>query len=63
MAHIRIESIGESIKVEIDGNGSDLVNILAQSILKDPNLGLLFMAAVAAIGDTAANPINQINLN
>jgi len=63
MAHIRIESIGESIKVEIDGNGKDLVNILAQAILNDPNLGLLFMAAVSTIGDTEANPINQINLN
>ena len=62
--YIRIEGYGENhTKVEINGNGGDLINMVASAIVNDMNFGMIVLAAMQKLAEEKDNPINNINLN
>lgn len=63
MNYIKIEEQEKGINVQINGEAGKLVEIIASSIINDPNLGVLILAALAAIADHQSNPLNNINPN
>lgn len=60
--YIRIESVGDDqTKVEIHGNGGELIDMLANAIVNDMNLGMLVLVAMEKIANE--KNIHNINLN
>jgi phage tail sheath gpL-like len=60
--YIRIESVGDDqTKVEIHGNGGQLIEMLANAIVNDMNLGMLVLSAMDKIANE--KNIHNINLN
>lgn len=60
--YIRIESHGDNqTKVEIHGNGGNLIDMLANAMANDMNLGVIVLAAIEKIANQ--KDIHNINLN
>lgn len=60
--YIRIESVGDDqTKVEIHGNGGELIEMLANAIVNDMNLGMIVLVAMEKIANE--KNIHDINLN
>ena len=62
--YIRIETHDENhTKVEINGNGGQLIDMVASAIVNDLNFGMIILAAMQKLAEEKNNPINNINLN
>ena len=62
--YIRIEAHGDNhTKVEIHGNGGQLIDMVASAIVNDMNFGMIILAAMQKLAEEKNNPINNINLN
>lgn len=62
MEYIRIESVGDDqTKVEIHGNGGELINMLANAIINDMNFAMIILAAMDKIANE--KDFHNINLN
>lgn len=60
MAHIKLESEGSNVRLQIDGNLDELADLIAQAMIKEPMLGLIMLEGIKKITE---NPFNNINLN
>jgi hypothetical protein len=63
MDYIKIETNETQTKVEINGQAGNLVSMLANAILNDPQFGMLVITAIAAIAEEKSNPLNNLNMN
>lgn len=62
--YIRIETHDENhTKVEINGNGGDLINMVASAIVNDMNFGMIVLAAMHKLAEEKDGIIKDINLN
>jgi len=60
--YIRIEAVeNDQTKVEIHGNGGELIEMLANAILNDMNLAMIVLVAMEKIANE--KDIHNINLN
>lgn len=60
--YVRIESVGDDqTKVEIHGNGGELIDMLAAALVNDMNFAMIVLSAMDKVAN-ANNPHN-INLN
>lgn len=62
MTYIKVEKEGQVINVNMEGEASDMVGMVASSIMNDKNFAMIIITALAVIAEEG-NPINNINMN
>ncbi len=63
MTYIKLETVGDKIKVNMEGEPKDLVGMFASSIINDENFAKVVIAALVVVAEQGDDELSKISLN